>query len=70
MTLQYIFITVFPQYSTMLVRPVATDKRAFYLLNTTDSGPQVSKSFITDRQTDRKKGILPFKHHRQRSTGQ
>jgi hypothetical protein len=25
----------------MLVRPVATDKRAFYLLNTTDSGPQV-----------------------------
>jgi hypothetical protein len=29
------------QYSTMLVRPVATDKRAFYLLNTTDSGPQV-----------------------------
>ena len=25
----------------MLVRPVATDKRAFYLLNTTERGPQI-----------------------------
>merc|ERR1719244_1651452 len=29
------------KFSTMLVRPVATDKRAFYLLNTTDRGPQI-----------------------------
>merc|ERR1711936_131921 len=29
------------KYSTMLVRPVATDKRAFYLLNTTERGPQI-----------------------------
>ena len=26
------------KFSTMLVRPVATDKRAFYLLNTTERG--------------------------------
>jgi len=29
------------KFNTMLVRPVATDKRAFYLLNTTDRGPQI-----------------------------
>jgi len=29
------------KFSTMLVRPVATDKRAFYLLNTTERGPQI-----------------------------
>merc|ERR1719192_1645167 len=29
------------KFSTMLVRPVATDKRAFYLLNTTQNGPQI-----------------------------
>lgn len=29
------------KYATLLVRPVATDKRAFYLLNTTDDGPQI-----------------------------
>ena len=29
------------KFSTMLVRPVATDKRAFYLLNTTECGPQI-----------------------------
>ena len=29
------------KYSTMLVRPVATDKRSFYLLNTTERGPQI-----------------------------
>jgi len=29
------------KFSAMLVRPVATDKRAFYLLNTTQNGPQI-----------------------------
>lgn len=29
------------KFATMLVRPVATDKRAFYLLNTTQNGPQI-----------------------------
>ena len=29
------------KYSTILVRHVATDKRAFYLLNTTSQGPQI-----------------------------
>jgi hypothetical protein len=29
------------KFSTLLVRPVATDKRAFYLLNTTQNGPQI-----------------------------
>ena len=29
------------KYSTILVRHVATDKRAFYLLNTTAQGPQI-----------------------------
>merc|ERR1719232_2031220 len=29
------------KFSSMLVRPVATDRRAFYLLNTTQNGPQI-----------------------------
>ena len=35
------------KYSTMLVRPVATDKRAFYLLNTTERGPQIYELVAT-----------------------
>ena len=29
------------KFSTMLVRPVATNKRAFYLMNTTQMGAQL-----------------------------
>merc|ERR1712203_495258 len=40
------------KYSTMLVRPVATDKRAFYLLNTTQNGPQIYE-LVANSSADR-----------------
>ena len=46
------------KYSTLLVRPVATDKRAFYLLNTTENGPQIYE-LAAKSKDDRNKW---FKH--------
>jgi len=41
------------KFSSMLVRPVATDKRAFYLLNTTQVGPQIYE-LVASSPGDRK----------------
>ena len=35
------------KFSTLLVRPVATDERAFYLLNTTQNGPKIYELFAS-----------------------
>jgi len=44
------------KFSTMLVRPVATDKRAFYLLNTTERGPQIYE-LLANSAAERSKWI-------------
>eukprot|EP00090_Calanus_glacialis_P005930 TRINITY_DN14639_c0_g1_i1.p1 TRINITY_DN14639_c0_g1~~TRINITY_DN14639_c0_g1_i1.p1 ORF type:complete len:1421 (-),score=247.02 TRINITY_DN14639_c0_g1_i1:1497-5759(-) len=44
------------KFSTMLVRPVANDKRAFYLLNTTERGPQIYE-LLSNSATERIKWI-------------
>ena len=37
------------KFSTMLVRPVATNKRAFYLMNTTQMGAQLYELQVSTR---------------------
>merc|ERR1719483_638101 len=44
------------KFSTMLVRPVATDKRAFYVINTTNTGPQIYE-LLASSWTERNKWI-------------
>ena len=40
------------RFTTMLVRPVATNKRAFYLMNTTQVGKKEQKRIVHSKLID------------------